>query len=57
MELIAPGDRVRTVDGKLNGSQNGLSILGPVSFPNTFSLLITLKVEPKVCRNLFIRLK
>ncbi|VVC35396.1 Concanavalin A-like lectin/glucanase domain,Thrombospondin type-1 (TSP1) repeat [Cinara cedri] len=48
MELIAPGDRVRTVGGKLNGSQNGFSLLGPVGFPKTFSLLITLKVEPKV---------
>lgn len=48
MELIAPGDRVRTVGGRLNGSQNGLSVLGPVGFANTFSLLITLRVQPKV---------
>lgn len=48
MELIAPGDRVRAVGGKLNGSQNGYSLLGSVSFPNTFSLLITLRVQPKV---------
>lgn len=48
MELIAPGDRVRAVGGKLNGSQNGYSLLSSISFPNTFSLLITLRVEPKV---------
>ncbi|XP_015364016.1 PREDICTED: uncharacterized protein LOC107161914 [Diuraphis noxia] len=48
MELIAPGDRVRTVGGKLNGSENGFSLLDTVGFSNTFSLLITLRVQPKV---------
>lgn len=57
MELVAPGDRVRTVGGRLNGSQNGLSILGPIGFPDTFSLLITLKVQPKVSELIFICLK
>lgn len=55
MELIAPGDRVRTVGGKLNGSQNGFSLIGPVSFPDTFSLLITLRVQPKVSANVFVK--
>lgn len=49
MELVAPGDRIRTVGGRLqNGSQNGFSLLGPVGFPNKFSLLMTLRVQPKV---------
>lgn len=48
MELVAPGDRVRTVGGKLNGSENGFSLLDAVGFTNTFSLLITLRVQPKV---------
>lgn len=48
MELVAPGDRVRTVGGKLNGSENGFSLLDTVGFSNTFSLLITLRVQPKV---------
>jgi hypothetical protein len=48
MELISPGDHVRAIGGKLNGSQNGYSLLSSVSIPNTFSLLITLRVEPKV---------
>lgn len=48
MELVAPGDRVRTVGGKLNGSQNGFSLLGPVAFSKTFSLMITLRIQPKV---------
>lgn len=48
MELIAPGDRVRTIGGKLKGNQNGFSLLGPVAFSKTFSLMITLRVQPKV---------
>lgn len=53
MELIAPGDRVRTVGGKINGSENGFSLFGPIGFPKKFSLLITLRVQPKVRANFF----
>lgn len=56
MELVAPGDRMRTVGGKLNGSQNGFSILGPVGFPKAFSLLITLRVQPKVSNGVFLKI-
>lgn len=52
-ELISPGDHVRTIGGKLNGSENEFNLLNTVGFSNSFSLLITLRVQPKVSEKYF----
>ncbi|XP_050543270.1 uncharacterized protein LOC126906631 [Daktulosphaira vitifoliae] len=48
MELVAPSDNMRTIEGKLKNLQKGFTLPNHKKFPNKFSILVSLRILPKV---------